>query len=155
VEGSDKQPAVQHVLPCHSVTTLSSIAVLGTSGRIFKSRCVLKPVGKCRTAKVKIELISSFFLNWTNLRSRFWNYWLTLSYVWSVKQTIINVLKHNRISSPKTQVWVVGSSLHSDIAVGNQRPDGKSKLFCEHHACKKMKFINMFAVIVFPRYSPS
>jgi hypothetical protein len=40
-EGRDKQTAIEHVLACHSVTRLSSIALLSTSGRIFKYRLVL------------------------------------------------------------------------------------------------------------------
>jgi len=34
-EGKDKQTAIEHVLTCHSVTRLSSITLLSTSGRIF------------------------------------------------------------------------------------------------------------------------
>ena len=37
----DKQTAIEHVLTCHSVTRLSSIALHSTSGRIFKYRRVL------------------------------------------------------------------------------------------------------------------
>ena len=37
----EKQMAIEHVLTCHSVTRLSSIALLSTSGRIFKYRHVL------------------------------------------------------------------------------------------------------------------
>jgi len=33
--------AIEHVLTCHSVTRLSSIALLSTNGRIFKYRRVL------------------------------------------------------------------------------------------------------------------
>jgi len=33
--------AIEHVLTCHSVTRLSSIALLSTSGSIFKYRHVL------------------------------------------------------------------------------------------------------------------
>ena len=40
-EGRDKQTAIEHVLNCHSATRLSSIALLSTSGRIFKYRRVL------------------------------------------------------------------------------------------------------------------
>jgi hypothetical protein len=36
--------AIEHVLTCHSVTRLSSIASLSTSGRIFKYRRVLTEV---------------------------------------------------------------------------------------------------------------
>ena len=37
----DKQTAIEHVLTCDSVTRLSPIALLSTSGRIFKYRRVL------------------------------------------------------------------------------------------------------------------
>jgi len=40
-ERRDKQTALEHVLICHSVTKLSSIALLSTSGCIFKHRRVL------------------------------------------------------------------------------------------------------------------
>jgi len=40
-EGRDKQTAIEHVLACRSVTRLSSIALLSTSGHIFKCRRVL------------------------------------------------------------------------------------------------------------------
>ena len=35
-EGRDKQKAIEYVLICHSVTRLSSIALLSTSERIFE-----------------------------------------------------------------------------------------------------------------------
>ena len=41
VGGEDKQMALEHVLTCHSVTRLSSIALLSTSGCMFKYRRVL------------------------------------------------------------------------------------------------------------------
>jgi hypothetical protein len=40
-EGRDKRRAIEHVLTCHSVTWLSSVALLSTSGRMFKYGCVL------------------------------------------------------------------------------------------------------------------
>jgi len=33
--------AIEHILTCHSVTRISSITLLSTSGCIFKYRCVL------------------------------------------------------------------------------------------------------------------
>ena len=39
--GGERQTAIEHVLTCHSVTRLSSIVLLSTSGRIFKYRRVL------------------------------------------------------------------------------------------------------------------
>jgi len=40
-DGRDKLTAIGHVLTCHSVTSISSIALRSTSGRIFKYRRVL------------------------------------------------------------------------------------------------------------------
>ena len=40
LEGRDKQSAIEHILYFHSFTRLSSIALLSTSGRIFKHRRV-------------------------------------------------------------------------------------------------------------------
>jgi len=34
--GGESQTAIEHVLPCHSVARLSSIALLGISGCTFK-----------------------------------------------------------------------------------------------------------------------
>jgi len=34
--GGERQTAIEHVLTCHGVTRLSLIALLSTSGRIFK-----------------------------------------------------------------------------------------------------------------------
>ena len=39
--GKRQKTAIEHVLTCHNVTRFSSIALLGTSGRIFKYRHVL------------------------------------------------------------------------------------------------------------------
>jgi hypothetical protein len=39
--GGERQTAIEHVLTCHIVTRLSSIASLSTSGRIFRYRRVL------------------------------------------------------------------------------------------------------------------
>ena len=41
VGGERKTDDFRNVLTCHSVTSLSSIALLRSSGRIFKYRCVL------------------------------------------------------------------------------------------------------------------
>ena len=50
-EGRDKQTAIEHVLTCRSVTRLSSIALLSTSGRIFKYMRVLILGGKMSECK--------------------------------------------------------------------------------------------------------
>ena len=52
-EGREKQTAIEHVLTCHSVTRLSSIALLRTSGRIFKCRHVLNLSRKMTDCKSK------------------------------------------------------------------------------------------------------
>jgi len=52
--------AIEHVLTCHSVTRLSSIALLSTSGRIFKYRCVLilgRKMSDCKSERVNIKFL--------------------------------------------------------------------------------------------------
>jgi len=39
--GGERQTAIEHAVTCHSVTRLSLIALLSTSGRIFRHRRVL------------------------------------------------------------------------------------------------------------------
>ena len=59
-EGRDKQTAIEHVLTCHSVTRLSSIALLNTSGRIFKYRRVLflgRKMSDCKCDRVNIKFL--------------------------------------------------------------------------------------------------
>ena len=59
-EGRDKQTATEHVLTWHSVTRLSSIALLGTSGRIFKYRRVLnlgRKMSDCKSERVNIMFL--------------------------------------------------------------------------------------------------
>ena len=60
VEGRDKQTAIEHVLTCRSVTRLSSIALLSTSGRIFKYRRVLilgRKMSDCKSEQVNIKFL--------------------------------------------------------------------------------------------------
>jgi len=71
--------AIEHVLTCHSVTSLSLIALLSTSGRIFIHRHVLILSRKISDCKVNNELTSSFLLNWRNLWQKLFNYWLRLT----------------------------------------------------------------------------
>ena len=56
-EGRDKLTARQYVLTCHSVTLLSSIALLSTSGRIFKHKHVLILGWKMSDCKSETEEI--------------------------------------------------------------------------------------------------
>ena len=63
VEGRDKQTAIEHVLTCRSVTRLSSIALLSTSGRIFKYMRVLILGAKMSDCKTEQRVTSSFLLN--------------------------------------------------------------------------------------------
>ena len=59
-EGRDKQMAKEHVLTCHSVTMLSSIALLSTSRRIFKYRHVLilgQKMLDCRSEQVNTKFL--------------------------------------------------------------------------------------------------
>jgi len=52
--------AIEHVLTCHSVTRLSSIALLSTSGRIFKYRRVLilgQKMSDCKSERVNIKFL--------------------------------------------------------------------------------------------------
>ena len=56
-EGRDKQTAIEYVLTCHNVTRLSSIALLSTSGRIFKYRRVLILGRKMSDCKSETEEI--------------------------------------------------------------------------------------------------
>jgi len=56
----DKQTAIEHVLTCDSVTRLSPIALLSTSGRIFKYRRVFIPRRKmsdCKSERVNIKFL--------------------------------------------------------------------------------------------------
>ena len=59
----DKQTSVEHDLTCHSVTRLSSIALLSTSGRIFKYMRVLILGAKMSDCKTEQRVTSSFLLN--------------------------------------------------------------------------------------------
>ena len=59
-EGRDKQMAVEHVLTCHSVIRLSLIALLSTSGRIFKYRRAIifgQKMSDCKTEWVNIKFL--------------------------------------------------------------------------------------------------
>ena len=60
-EERDKQTAIEHVLTCHSVTRLSLIALLSTSGRIFKYRRVLilfRKISDCKSKqRVNIKFL--------------------------------------------------------------------------------------------------
>jgi len=50
--GGERQTAIEHVLSCHSVTRLSPIALLSTSGHIFKYRRILilgRKMSDCRS----------------------------------------------------------------------------------------------------------
>jgi len=51
--------AIEHVLTYHSVTRLSSIALLSTSGRIFKNRRVLLSwkMSDCKSERVNIKFL--------------------------------------------------------------------------------------------------
>ena len=59
--GGERQTATEHVLTCHSVTRLSSIVSLSTSGRIFKYRSVLilgRKMSDCkRDQRVNIKFL--------------------------------------------------------------------------------------------------
>jgi len=57
---------------------LSAIALISTSGRIFKYRRVLILGRKMLDFKLNKELTSSFLLNWRNQRRKRFNYWLNL-----------------------------------------------------------------------------
>jgi hypothetical protein len=59
-EGKDKQTATEHILTCHSVRRLSSIALFSTSGRIFKYRRVLilgRSMSDCKSERVNITFL--------------------------------------------------------------------------------------------------
>jgi len=59
-EGRDKQKAIEHVLACHGVTRLSSIALLSTSGRIFKFKRVLilsRKMSDCKSERANIKFL--------------------------------------------------------------------------------------------------
>jgi len=59
-EGRKKQTAIEHVLTCHSVTRLSSIALLSTSECTFKYRCVLilgQKMSDCKSEHVNIKFL--------------------------------------------------------------------------------------------------
>jgi len=77
-EGRDKQTAIEHVLTCHSVTRLSSIALLTTSGCIFKYRHILILGRKMLDCKSEMST-SSFLLSWRNPRWKLFSYWLRLT----------------------------------------------------------------------------
>ena len=52
--------ATEHVLTCHSVTRLSSIALLSTSGRVFKYRCVSilgRKISDCKSERANIMFL--------------------------------------------------------------------------------------------------
>ena len=52
--------AIEHVLTCHSVTRLSSIALLSTSGRVFKYRHVFilsRKMLECKSERVNIKFL--------------------------------------------------------------------------------------------------
>ena len=52
--------AIEHILTCDNVTRLSSIALLSTSGRIFKCRRVLilgQKMSDCRSERVNIKFL--------------------------------------------------------------------------------------------------
>jgi hypothetical protein len=52
--------AIEHVLTCNSVTRLSSIALLSTSGRICKYRHVLifgQKMSDCKSEQVNIKFL--------------------------------------------------------------------------------------------------
>jgi len=52
--------AIEHVLRCHSVTRLSLIALLSTSGRIFKHRrvpIVGRKMSDCKSERVNIRFL--------------------------------------------------------------------------------------------------
>jgi hypothetical protein len=59
-EGRDKQTAIEHVLTCHSVKRLCSIALINTSGRIVKYRPVLilgRKMLDCKSEQVNIMFL--------------------------------------------------------------------------------------------------
>ena len=60
-ERRDKQTAIEYVLICHTMTTLSLIALLSTTGRIFKYRRVLilgRKMSDCRSEqRVNIKFL--------------------------------------------------------------------------------------------------
>ena len=58
----DKQTAIEHVLTCHSVTRLSSIALLNRSGHIFKYRSVLILGRKMLDCKTKQRVNIKFLV---------------------------------------------------------------------------------------------
>ena len=52
--------AIEHVLTCHSVTRLSSITLLSTSGRIFRCRHVFilsLKMSDCKSERVNIKFL--------------------------------------------------------------------------------------------------
>ena len=57
--GRDRQTAIECVLTCHSVTSLSSIALLSTSGSIFKYRRVIlgRKMSECKSERVNIKFL--------------------------------------------------------------------------------------------------
>ena len=58
--GGEGQAAVEHVLTCHSVTRLSLITLLSTSGLIFKHRLVLvlgQKMSGCKSEQVNIKFL--------------------------------------------------------------------------------------------------
>jgi hypothetical protein len=61
-EGRDKQTTIEHVLTCHSVTRLSSVALLSTSGRIFKYRRVLILGRKMSDCKIEQRVNIKFLV---------------------------------------------------------------------------------------------
>ena len=52
--------AIEHVLTCHSVTRLSLITLLNTSGRIFKNRHVpilSQKMSDCKSERVNVKFL--------------------------------------------------------------------------------------------------
>ena len=114
-EGRDKQTAVEHVLTCHSVTRPSAIALLSTSGRIFKYSRVLILGRKMSDCKVNNELKTSFLLNGRIQGRKRFNYWLKLG----VKiACLVHACLNSKNGSRKAEkVWkmMIGQAVHAQL----------------------------------------
>jgi len=58
--GGERRTAIEHGLTRRSVTRLSSIVLLSTSGRIFRYRCVLilcRKMSDCKSERVNIKFL--------------------------------------------------------------------------------------------------
>jgi len=134
-EGRDKETAIEHVLTCHSVTRLSLIALLSTSGHVFKYRRIFILGQKMSNCKSEQRANIKFLVKLKKSATETFQLWNLGIYVWSGNQATINVVEVNIISKTKKSthesfkvqshvdfLWYPG---YCDGRVGTQWPDSK------------------------------